>query len=100
MAFWKEDWDIAREELVAWWKRKGLALHVTAAKDEPWENVAPPVVPPTLEEQWLNPEYRIAASVHSLSRTYFGGVAHPVADTMIGPGSLGTFLGSEPGFAP
>jgi 5-methyltetrahydrofolate--homocysteine methyltransferase len=35
-----------------------------------------------------------------MSRTFFGGIAFPFFDTQIGPGSLGTFLGSEPGFAP
>jgi hypothetical protein len=99
MAFWKEDWDIARDELVAWWRHKGLALRVTAPKDEPWEDVPEPEAL-SIEESWLDPEYRLAERLRGMSRTFYGGVAYPYFDTQIGPGSLGTFLGSEPGFAP
>jgi hypothetical protein len=100
MAFWKEDWDIARNELVAWWEHKGLALRVTAPKDEPWEDIPAPAPAASVEDAWLDPEYRLAEAKRWMSRTFYGGVAYPYFDTQIGPGSLGTFLGSEPGFAP
>ena len=100
MAFWKEDWNDAQRAFEAWWARKGLALHVTAPKDEPWEEVPPPPEPLSLEERWLDPAFRLGQAVHAMSRTFYGGVAMPFFDTQIGPGSLGTFLGSEPGFAP
>src|SRR5208283_3632898 len=100
MAFWKEDWTRAQDRFEAWWARTGLALYVTAPKDEPWEIVSPPEAPLSVEQQWLDPAFRVAQSSFAMSRTFYGGVAFPFFDTQIGPGSLGTFLGSEPGFAP
>lgn len=100
MGFWKDDWETAQELFEAWWARKGLALYVTAPKDEPWEIVPTPEPPPSVEERRLDPEFRLAQAMHWMSRTYFGGVAFPFFETEIGPGSLGTFLGSEPDFAP
>ncbi|HEY0868021.1 MAG TPA: hypothetical protein VGE01_11610 [Fimbriimonas sp.] len=98
--FWHEDWDGARQRLTDWWHRKGCALFVTAPKDEPWADVSEPKAPERLEDRWTDPAYRTARDVRRLSRTYFGGAAFPYVDTVIGPGSLGLFLGNDPGFAP
>jgi hypothetical protein len=99
MSIWKEDWDLARERLTAWWDCKGLALHVCAPKDEPWENITCPTAPDSVDEQWLDLDFRVQETLYHNSRTYFGGVAFPSMRTELGPGSLGTFLGSEPGFS-
>jgi hypothetical protein len=98
--FWKEDWDLGRQRLIDWWDRKGCALSVYALKDEPWETTEQPPEPPTKEQAWTDPIYRTRTDLHYMARTYYGGTAFPYVDTQIGPGSLGLFLGNEPGFAP
>lgn len=94
-----EDWDACRAELEAWWAGKGLALCVTAPKDEPWAAIEKPATPTDIDDQWLDVQFRIKEAEYAMANTYFGGAAFPYFDTQLGPGSLGTFLGSEPSFA-
>lgn len=120
--FWKDNWPLAQEHLISWWKHEGPAFSVTAPKDEPREDIPPPPVspifsqpgfdkfpailrgfpetdsPPDLVFQWTDPAYRFNASAYWLSRMYFGGEAFPYFDSHIGPGSLAAFLGSSVGF--
>lgn len=98
--FWKEDWPEARAALTRWWAGDGLAIHVTAPLDEPRGDFPPPLPPPSLATRWLDPNWRIAASLRRLARTFYGGVAFPHFDTNIGPGSLGLFLGCDGRLAP
>ena len=91
---WKDDWPAARAALTAWWEHRGLALSVSAPKDEPWEAIPKPEER-TPEYRWTNADYWKRSSIYYLSRTYFGGAAFPVLSTDIGgPGSLGLFLGA------
>jgi hypothetical protein len=99
-ALWKEDWPAARRALSDWWHGKGLALHVTAPRERPWEPIPPPPEPTSLEMQWLSPEYRLHWQQHLLANTYFGGVAVPIFKANIGPGSLGLILGAEGRLSP
>lgn len=89
----KPDWTAAQEAWEAWWRGEGLALHVTAPREQSLWDAPPPPAPPDLETQWLDPEYRLQQQEHAIANTYFGGVAFPMFDTQIGPGSLGLFLG-------
>lgn len=100
MALWKEDVEAAQRRLRDWWDGKGIALHVTAPKDESWVEVPePPPADPTTQR--LDPIYRAQRELYRLSRTYFGGVALPMFNANIGgPGSLGLFLGAEGHIAP
>jgi hypothetical protein len=97
---WKNDWAEARRNLAMWWKRKGLALCLTAPRATPVEALPEPKAPETLEARWTDPAYRFGEAAHQMSRTHYYAEAFPYFDTQIGPGSLGTFLGSEPAFAP
>lgn len=91
---WKEDWPEARRALRAWWEGRGLALHVTALKEEPWEEIPPPPPADPVTER-LDATYRVHAERYRLARTFFGGVALPMFNANIGgPGSLGLFLGA------
>ena len=92
---WKPDWPQARQALVAWWRRKGLALSVTAPKDEAWEDVLRPGARGDPSSRWLDADYWTRTAIYNLSRTFCGGAAVPALDTVIGgPGSLGLFLGA------
>ena len=92
---WKEDWPEARRALASWWDGNGLALHVTAPREIPAEELPPPPdVSPS--QARLNIRVRLHAEAYRLSRTFFGGVAAPIFNGNIGgPGSLGLFLGAE-----
>lgn len=94
-ALWKEDWPKARQAQMDWWAGTGLALWVTSPKDEPWENIPAPAPPANHEIFWLDPQYRLERELYRLSHTFFGGVAAPIMNTDIGPGSLGFYLGAK-----
>lgn len=94
-SIWKSDWDLARAALTDWWAGKGLALWVTAPKDEPWEDIPAPEPAPDRETFWFNTEHRVQREMHRLANTFFGGVAAPMMNIDIGPGSLGFYLGAK-----
>jgi len=94
LKLWKDDWDAARQALIGWWTGRGLALSVGAPKDEPWEAIPKPEPAESLDQQWLDPEYRVRWELWRMSRTYFGGTSLPIFGADIGPGSLGLFLGA------
>ncbi|MDH7602850.1 MAG: trimethylamine corrinoid protein 2 [Armatimonadota bacterium] len=97
----KPDWDKSRERFEAWWNRgcvDRVLLQVLAPQNAAAQ--AKPPQPETLEEQWLDADYRIRAFEYRLATTHYGGDAFPYFDTHIGPGTLALYLGSEPSFAP
>lgn len=94
---YKPDWDEARAAWTSWWQHRGLALCVTAPKDEPWETVPKPdPTGKTLEFMWWDPGFWTRSGLHSLSKTFYGGAAFPIMPTWIsGPVCLGAMLGGE-----
>jgi hypothetical protein len=97
---WKPDWNRARENLTKWWRREGPALFLTAPRREPVADIPKPAEPSNPEARWIDPVYRCDRGEFEMSRTFYTAEAFPLLDTKIGPGSLGTFLGSEPQFTP
>ncbi len=97
---WKENWDQARANFIKWWNHQGPIINVTAPRDKPWENLPCPPEPADMEMRWLDPFFRVKRSIYQVSRTFYGGDSFPQINTNIGPGSLGTFLGSEPVLSP
>jgi hypothetical protein len=97
--FWKHDWEERQDNVCRWWRREGAAICIFAPADKPWLDVPEPTPPADLRQRWCDPEYRALRTEYRLAREWHGGEAVPIADTNIGPGSLGTFLGSQPGFS-
>ena len=98
---WKPDWPKAKENLVRWWNRKGLALSLTAPRAKPIEPVPPPPPEPAdLQVRWTDPAWRVGQAESQIAGGHHYAEAYPCFDAQIGPGSLGTFLGAEPRFAP
>ncbi len=123
-AFWKEDWDRARENLLRWWNLEGPAISVMAPKGEPRAALPPPErelpfcqpngpkAPPAPEGNsnafpvpddpavlWTDPEIRFRAAEYQMAHTFYGGEAFPYFDTHLGPGNLAAFLGAKPSFS-
>lgn len=96
---WKADWEKAKQDFIKWWDRKGLAMYVQAPMKRPREQVPTPIPPPTLFERWTTPKWRVDETEHFLAGRMFGGVAYPVLEPCIGPGSLNLILGTEPVFS-
>jgi hypothetical protein len=97
---WKPDWPQAKENFARWWRHKGMLLWLTAPRDEPIEPIDEPTRPDDLLAAWTDPVYRCDAAEWEMGRTACYADAFPYLGTQIGPGSLGTMLGSEPEFAP
>lgn len=91
------DWDKSRERHDAWWSGEVIdrvLLQVFAPKKDVPDD--PPPVPRDVEQQWLDPDYRIRSFEWHMNRTYFAGDAFPYLETHIGPGTLSTFIGAKP----
>jgi 5-methyltetrahydrofolate--homocysteine methyltransferase len=93
------DWDKSRERFEAWWHGEVVdrpLLQVMSPNPE-----APDIPPPaysSLEQKWLDPDYRIRMFEWQMERTYYAGDAFPYLDTHIGPGTLSLYLGAVPEF--
>ena len=96
---WKPDWQACRDNLVRWWNREGMGLYMEVLRDQPRAGIPSVDLPADLEYRWTNAEYRCSAAEAQMARVDFWAEAFPYFDTQIGPGSLGTFIGSRPGFA-
>ncbi len=99
---WKPDWPEARRHYVDWWNREGLVLSAWGCPPRSTPRV-PLTQPPAAEPPsrfFTDPAYRAACNHWRLAMGNFPGDTLPIADTMIGPGSLALTLGSQPGFSP
>ncbi|MBN1553792.1 MAG: hypothetical protein JXA11_03540 [Phycisphaerae bacterium] len=101
---WKENWEQTKRRFLGWWNRKDLVVSFASyggipTTDAPHEVVPEIPDPPSREAGYLDVENRVRRNHYKLSRDWFPAETLPLANTMMGPGSLALFLGSEPGFA-
>ncbi len=96
---WKPDWPACQQNLIRWWKHQGMALCLEVIREQRREDIPVPEVPADLEVRWTNARYRCDAAEGVMAGLDYWAEAFPYFDTQIGPGSLGTFLGSQPNFA-
>jgi len=97
---WKPNWDETKKHFNDFWNRKGVVIASwgppKAVKQiEPVQEVGCP----DIREYYLNPVLRAKVNHYRLSEGYFGADVLPLSDTFFGPGSLATFIGSEPGIS-
>ena len=97
---WKPNWPETQARFREWWVGKGFLFAVSAQAAKPLAKVRPPPTPKDLTTAWLDPVYRRQRCEYGLANAWYGGDAYPSFDTMIGPGSLGSFLGAEPVLEP
>ncbi len=98
---WKQNWPETRQHFIDWWNREGLLLGSWGGlrSEHAHESVSDPGRAASIEERYTDPKRRARSADYHLARCSYPADILPVADTYIGPGSLATFLGSEPGFA-
>jgi hypothetical protein len=99
---WKANWEQTKQRFIKWWNHEGLLVGMWGAPETNrsiHNAVAAPVKPTTLDERYCNAAFRAAENHYRLSRSIFPLDVLPTASTDIGPGSLATFIGSQPGFA-
>jgi len=99
---WKPDWQRSRRHFTGWWNREGLVVGMWGGvhADTPHEAVEHPErVSPAEAAFYTDAAARARRNHYRLSRQTFPLDMLPIADTMIGPGSLALCLGSEPEFA-
>ncbi|MDR3708984.1 MAG: hypothetical protein P4L33_11845 [Capsulimonadaceae bacterium] len=97
---WHDDAAGARRAMTQWWAGKGLAVAIIAPKEVRSAEFPHPGPPPDLQTQWLDPVWRAKSQLHNIANTYWGGAALPQFNSLIGPGSLGLFLGGIGRLAP
>lgn len=93
------DWDKSRERFEAWWHGEIIdrpLLQVMSPNPDALD--VPPPAYSSLEERWLDPDYRIRLFEWQMDLTYYAGDAFPYLDTHIGPGTLSLYLGAVPEF--
>jgi 5-methyltetrahydrofolate--homocysteine methyltransferase len=99
---YKENWEETKERFKAWWNRSKIGrpmLRIIAKRKTPLEELEPIEPPKTPEELHLDVERRVK-EMRNFCRTHiFMAEAFPAVDVNIGPGSMATYLGSEPIFA-
>ncbi|NPV53617.1 MAG: trimethylamine corrinoid protein 2 [Firmicutes bacterium] len=99
---YKRDWGEAKERFIAWWNHSSIGrpmLRIIARRSHPMEPIEPVQPPKDPEALHLDPE-RLVKEMRNFCRTHiFMAEAFPSVDLNIGPGSMATYLGSEPNFA-
>lgn len=100
---WKENVEETKQHFQDWWQRKGLVVGNWGAIMHPGThrvNMEAPPFPQDPRDVYLNVPLRAQRAHYELSRSLSPLDILPVADPIMGPGSLALFLGCEPGFSP
>ncbi len=98
MKTWKPDWEASKKHYMDWWQHRGIVLSMWEHLDKegaPWEQVPAPVPAKDLNQFWFDPDWRSDYLHHKISGYSFMADILPVANTQLGPGSLGAVLGAE-----
>ncbi|MFP4443238.1 MAG: hypothetical protein ACLFST_08975 [Spirochaetia bacterium] len=92
----KENFDEVKEHFNAWWNHTGLVAAPWGGlpKNGPRAKYARPD-----PETWYTDYNLRARAVDRQMEQFYPLDSLPIADTNMGPGSLATFIGSEPGFS-
>ncbi len=95
------NWEKSQERWEAWWEQEIIdrpLIQVYAKANRPY-NDTPPPPEVSVEDYWLNADWRIDRFEHEMANTAYYGEAFPYFDPQIGPGTMALYLGSEPTFS-
>lgn len=98
---WKDNWDESRPHYDRWWRREDFVVNAwnSYEPDVPHADVVDPGKAPSLEALYTDPHWRAQATRYRLAHAAYPLDLFPLANTDIGPGSLGMLLGAAPEFA-
>jgi hypothetical protein len=99
---WKANWDDTRRHFTDWWNHTGAVVRLEGRiqqAERPHAKVADPGSPVSLEQNYLDPGWIAANRRHSMAHSAFPADNLPLVSAEFGPGSLATYLGSEPHLA-
>ena len=101
MLSWKKNWSQTRKRMLGWWEHKDLVVQLgTPFIEKPVFEGVEDYQPAKDELQfYTDGSWRAAYNEYNLSRNTYGLETMPIADIMIGPGSLALYLGCEPGLS-
>ncbi len=98
MNTWKQNWDETKQHYLDWWQQKGIVLSMWEHLEKdgaPYEFVPDPPKAKDVKQFWFDPKWRAHNLHYQLSKSSFKADILPVANTHLGPGSLGAILGAE-----
>jgi 5-methyltetrahydrofolate--homocysteine methyltransferase len=99
---YKENWEETQQRFKAWWNRDKMdrpILNVIAKRKEPLEALEPVQPSTNPRDHHLNVEQKVKELRNTCRTHVFMAEAFPYLNINIGPGSMATYLGSEPNFA-
>ncbi|NDV79717.1 hypothetical protein D0T57_12170 [Dysgonomonas sp. 511] len=98
MKTWKSNFEESKKHYIDWWNQKGIVLTMWEHlfKDgAPYADIPEPAPAKDLDQFWFDPEWRSRYLNYQMSRNSYKADILPVANTQLGPGSLGAILGAE-----
>ncbi len=98
MNTWKSNFEASKAHYLNWWNQKGIVLTMWEHLDKegaPYANIAEPAAAKDLNQFWFDPEWRSDYLNYKMSKYSYKADILPVANTQLGPGSLGAILGAE-----
>ena len=98
LLLWKPDWQECRNTLTRWWQGDAMALCLEVRREQRRPGPVAQSLPVDQQFRWTDSSYRCSAAEWAMADLDYWAEAFPYFDTQIGPGSLGTFLGSNPNF--
>jgi len=99
---YKENWSETQAHFNAWWNRKSFGrplMRVVARRKLPLGELEPVKEPKSPMEFHLDVERKVIEMRNYCKSYVFMAEAFPYIDLNLGPGSLATYLGTEPVFA-
>lgn len=98
---WKDNWEETKQHFIEWWNREGfvVAWWHNGARQPPHAEAPHPGEPESPEQKHADPDYVARLGRYRVAHMVTTGDTLPMASVNIGPGSLATYLGSEPGFS-
>ena len=96
---WKPNWQETQQRFIDWWNHRGLVMCTWGAPPaaQSHEAVENPGEARDMESFYREAERRARLNHYRLSRQSFRHDVIPVSETIIGPGSLALYMGSEAG---
>lgn len=98
MKTWKANFEESKKHYMDWWNQKGIVLTMWEHLDKegaPYANIPEPVPAKDIDQFWFDPDWRSDYLNYKMSRYSYKADILPVANTQLGPGSLGAILGAE-----